>query len=106
MCGRSSRRSRYVQPVTRLARWLLPWSNRWISRDSAIGIAKAVVVERGLPWVDPVRAVRHHGDWHVVTAWNVRGGNVRVTVDAGSGRVKWMGAPRPADARCCGSRHE
>jgi hypothetical protein len=95
MCGHSARPSGYVRRVARLARWLLPWSSRWISRDSAIVLAKAAVVERGLPWVDPIRAVRHYGDWQVVTASNVRGGNVRVTIDAGSGLVKWIGGPTP-----------
>ena len=79
----------------RFLRWLLPFSSTWISREEALRIAAQAAEDRGYVWTDPVGALRHYGDWSVRSAANLRGGNVAVIVNGGSGEVKSVSGPTP-----------
>ena len=68
---------------------------RRVSRDQAMEIARIYAEAQGWPWSEPVKVFRQLGTWRVMTAADVRGGNVNVWVNPWSGRVRRAGfAPR------------
>lgn len=81
--------------MDRLLRWLMPSRSSWISREEALHIAGSAAGDRGLAWIDPIRAFRHFGDWSIRSAANMRGGNVMVIVDGASDEVKLVSGPAP-----------
>jgi hypothetical protein len=81
--------------MVRAARWAMPWSSHWIDRAEAQARAEDAVAKRGLPWTEPIRVMRHWGDWRVVTWSTHRGGNVFVDVDGGTGAVTRVAGPTP-----------
>jgi hypothetical protein len=80
--------------MSRLGRWLF-LSEGQISKEDAVDIAQAECARRCIQWWEPVRVHRHYGDWAVWTYADHRGGNVRVIVDRGTGRVKAVFGPTP-----------
>lgn len=65
-----------------------------IGREDAIARARAVALERGWPWREPVRVHREFAfvlfgrmRWVVETNAEHRGANVRVVVDAEDGEI-------------------
>jgi hypothetical protein len=66
-----------------------------VSRDAAARAAEAEAVSRGLPWDLPVLVIREFGNWQVWTKGGHRGGNLRIEVDAGNGKVLACHGPMP-----------
>lgn len=81
-------------PVS-LVRVFLPASAWPVSRVDAQKLAGDAARAEGLPWLEPIKAYRHHGNWSIRSFANQRGGNVQVIIDAGTGDVVRISGPTP-----------
>jgi hypothetical protein len=81
--------------ASRIARVFKPASSWPIGKDDAVRAAQFEEAARGLPWDAPLSVTREFGNWQIWTNGSVRGGNLRIEVDAGSGDVLAVHGPTP-----------
>jgi len=65
-----------------------------LTPEEVLAIAQKQCKERGWPFAQPVDVQWHRGSYHIVTFANMRGGNVRYTVDGETGEVTYAGFVR------------
>lgn len=81
--------------ASRIKRVFRPASSWPVGKDDALRAAQSEVAARGLPWDAPVSVTREFGNWQIWTNRNVRVGNLRIEVDAGTGDVLAINGPMP-----------
>ena len=65
-----------------------------VSPEAALAIAQQQCKERGWPFAEPVTIDREHNAYKILTFANMRGGNVRLTIDGNTGAVLYAGFVR------------
>jgi hypothetical protein len=75
-------------------RWLLRIPAPALSMQEAEAIARAEAERRGWGWVEPIRRTEALRGYRFHTCTDRRGGNVEISVDAGSGEITraWFAA--------------
>jgi hypothetical protein len=58
-----------------------------VSRQEAEAIARTECLNRGWPWIEPVRVNEGLTHFHVMTNTRCRGGNVNLRVNVSTGEV-------------------
>ena len=72
--------------MNRLIRELLGIEAR-VTRDEAIGVAKAKAESRDWPWTEPVAVTEGLAEYRIFTNSGRRGGNVIIRVDVRTGEI-------------------
>ncbi len=86
----SSRFSRFVAWIKRT--WNPPPPK--LTEEEVLAIAQQQCKKRGWPFAAPVTVTWAGGAYHVLTFANMRGGNVRYTINGDTGEVTYAGFVR------------